>query len=100
MPGPGGAGDSGRRDGNRSRRPGLERTAEGHRDPGICGGAVLPGELPAVPYAGIRGFAAVVYAFMLFLINFTCLSAILTVLFATGNIGDVPISVWFVFIGY
>ena len=48
---------------------------------------------------GIRGFAAVVYAFMLFLINFTCLSAILTVLFATGNIGDVPISVWFVFIG-
>lgn len=48
---------------------------------------------------GIRGFAAVVYAFMLLLINFTCLSAILTVLFETGSAADIPNSLWFIFAG-
>ncbi|MCR4939717.1 MAG: lysoplasmalogenase [Treponemataceae bacterium] len=48
---------------------------------------------------GIRGFAAVVYAFMLLLINFTCLSAILTVLFDTGNVADISLSVWLIFAG-
>ena len=48
---------------------------------------------------GLRGFAAVVYAFMLLLINFTCLSSILTILFATGDLANVPATTWFIFGG-
>ena len=45
---------------------------------------------------GLRGFAAVVYAFMLLLINFTCISSILTILFATGDWANVPATTWFI----
>ncbi len=45
---------------------------------------------------GMRGFAAVVYAFMLLLINFTCISSILTVLFDTGSLVTVTPATWFI----
>ena len=48
---------------------------------------------------GLRGFAAVVYAFMLLLINFTCISAVLTELFGTGSLATVKISTWIVLAG-
>jgi len=48
---------------------------------------------------GLRGFAAVVYAFMLLLINFTCISSILTVLFDTGSLVAVTPATWFIFGG-
>ncbi|MBO4507145.1 MAG: hypothetical protein J5747_00735 [Spirochaetaceae bacterium] len=48
---------------------------------------------------GLRGFAAVVYAFMLLLINFTCISSILTSLFATAKLTAVPLTTWFIFGG-
>ena len=48
---------------------------------------------------GMRGFAAVVYAFMLLLINFTCISSILTVLFDTGSLVTVAPATWFIFGG-
>ena len=48
---------------------------------------------------GMRGFAAVVYAFMLLLINFTCISSILTVLFDTGSLVTVAPAPWFIFGG-
>ncbi|MBO4507632.1 MAG: hypothetical protein J5747_03235 [Spirochaetaceae bacterium] len=48
---------------------------------------------------GLRGFAAVVYAFMLLLINFTCISAVLTELFSTGSLATVKTSTWIVLAG-
>lgn len=48
---------------------------------------------------GLRGFAAVVYAFMLLLINFTCISAVLAVLFSTGSLANVSAATWTVLAG-
>ena len=48
---------------------------------------------------GLRGFAAVVYAFMLLLINFTCISAVLAELFGSGSLATVKSSTWIVLAG-